>query len=163
MNGQVEVTWRKLRTIKHSLMVHTKVLEAYIHFVLMYMTDNIFPVLSIKDLINKDGKPTTLFKLATCMKPSVSHLHVLFCPCVVRKNTAHVVTKVLNIHYQVKKLFCVIFVGTPQHQKGYLVYVTCTRKIISSYDVVFYESFSSTLAYTSQPYAEAMDMSQAHR
>ena len=41
------------------------------------------------------------------------------------------------------------------------MYVTCTRKIISLYDVVFDESFSSTLSYTSQPYAEAMDMRQA--
>ena len=40
------------------------------------------------------------------------------------------------------------------------MYVPCTRKIISSYYVVFYESFSSTLAYTSQPYAEAMNMRQ---
>ena len=56
------------------------------------------------------------------------------------------------------KVFFGIFVGIPQHQKGYLVYVPSTRKIISSYDVVFDESFSSTLAYTSQPYSEAMAM-----
>ena len=31
-------------------------------------------------------------------------------------------------------------------------------KIISSYDVVFNESFSSALAYTSQPFSEAMVM-----
>ena len=36
------------------------------------------------------------------------------------------------------------------------MYVPSTRKIISSYDVVFNESFSSALAYTSQPYSEAM-------
>ena len=38
------------------------------------------------------------------------------------------------------------------------MYVPSTRKIISSYDVVFDESFSSTLAYTSRPYSEAMAM-----
>ena len=38
------------------------------------------------------------------------------------------------------------------------MYVTITRKIISLYDVVFYESFSSALEYTSQPYLEAMSM-----
>ena len=65
------------------------------------------------------------------------------------------------MRHQAQKGFCGIFVGIPQHQKGYLVYVPCTRKIISSYYVVFYESFSSTLAYTSQPYAEAMAMRQA--
>ena len=52
MNGQVEVTWRTLRTIAHSLMVHARVPENYIHFALMYTTYHIFPVLPIKDLIN---------------------------------------------------------------------------------------------------------------
>ena len=52
MNGQIEVTWRNLRTIAHSLMLLTRFLEAYIHFALMHMTDHIFPVLSIKDMIN---------------------------------------------------------------------------------------------------------------
>ena len=32
MNEQVKVTWRMLRTIEHSLMVHARVLEAYVHF-----------------------------------------------------------------------------------------------------------------------------------
>ena len=43
-----------------------------------------------------------------------------------------------------------------QHQKGYLLYVPHTRKMTSSYDVVFYESFSSALEYMPQPYAESM-------
>ena len=73
MKGQVKVTWRTLRAMAHYIMVHDRVLEAYIHFELMYMADNIFPVLAIKDLINEDGDPTTPFKLATCTKPSVSH------------------------------------------------------------------------------------------
>ena len=38
------------------------------------------------------------------------------------------------------------------------MYVPSTRKIISSYDVVFDESFSSALTYTSRPYSEAMAM-----
>ena len=36
------------------------------------------------------------------------------------------------------------------------MYISRTRKIISSYDVIFDESFSSTLGYTSQPNEEAM-------
>ena len=36
------------------------------------------------------------------------------------------------------------------------MYVPSSRKIVSSYDVVFDEIFSSALAYTSQPYSEAM-------
>ena len=86
---------------------------------------------------------------------------MLFFPCVVRKATAHVETKTLNIRHQSQKVFRVIFVGIPEHQKGYLVYVPSTRKIISSYDVLFDESFSSALAYTSRPYSEAMAMRPA--
>ena len=38
------------------------------------------------------------------------------------------------------------------------MYVPSTRKILSSYDVVFDKSFSSALAYTPRPYPEAMVM-----
>ena len=157
-NGQVEVTWITLCTIVHYLMIHARVSEAYINLALMYTTDHIFPVLPIKDLINKDGNPTTPYKLATGKKPSVSHLCVLFCQCVVRKDTAHIDKKALNMRHQAQKGFRGIFVGIPQHQKGYLVYIPSTRKIMSSYDVVFGKSFSSVLSYTSQPYLDAMSM-----
>ena len=71
---------------------------------------------------------------------------------------AHVETKTLNMCHQAQKGFRGIFVGIPEHQKGYLVYVPSTRKVISSYDVVFDESFSSALSYTSRTYSEAMAM-----
>ena len=116
MNGQVEVTWRTLRTVVHALMVHARVMEVYVHFALMYTTDHIFPVLSIKDLINEDGDTTMPHKLATGTKPSVSHLRVLFCPCVVRKATAHFDTNTLNMRHQSQKAFRGIFVGIPQHK-----------------------------------------------
>ena len=77
----------------------------YIHFVLMYKTDHIFPVLLIKDLINEDGYPTKPYKLATGKKPSVSHLQVLFCPFVVRKATAHVGTKAVSMCHQAQMGF----------------------------------------------------------
>ena len=91
----------------------------------------------------------------------MSHLRVLFCPCVVNKATAHVETKTLNMRHQPQKGFCVIFVGIPENQKGYLVYVPSTRKIIPLYHVVFERRFSSSLSYTSRPYSEAMAMRPA--
>ena len=161
MNVQVEVTWRTLRTVTHSLMVHARVPEVYVHFVLIYATDHIFLVIPIKDLINEDGNQTTPHKLSTGTKPSVLHLPVLFCPFVVQKATAQVETKTLNMRHQAQKGFRGIFVKIPQHKKGYLVYIPSTRKIISSYDVVFDESFSSALVYMSRPYSEAMVMCPA--
>ena len=62
------------------------------------------------------------------------------------------------MRHQAQKGFRGIFVGILQHQKGYLVYVPITRNIISSYDVVFDEMFSSAVAYTQKTYSEAMDM-----
>ena len=85
-------------------------------------------------------------------------LRVLFCPCVVRKATAHIGTKALTMSHQAKKGFRGIFVGISQHKKGYLVYIPSRIKVITSYDVVFYESFTSALAYASKPYSESMVM-----
>ena len=73
-------------------MVHTRVSDNYIHSALIYTTGNIFPVLPIKNFVNQDGEPTTPYKLETVTKPSVSNLHVLLCPCVVRNATEHVET-----------------------------------------------------------------------
>ena len=139
-------------------MVHARVSEEYTHFALMYTTYHIFLVLPIKDMINEDGDPTTPHALATRTKPTVSHLRNIFCPCVVQKATANVETEALNMCHRPQKGFCGIFVGIPQYQNIYLVYVPSTKKIISSYDVVFDESLSSALAYKSQPYSEAMAM-----
>ena len=67
-------------------------------------------------------------------------MRVIF-PFVIRKATAHVGTKELNMRHQAQKGFCGLFVGILQHQKGYLVYLPITRKIISSYDVFFMKKF----------------------
>ena len=125
MNGQVEVTWITLRTVANSRMVHARVPEVYVHFELMYTTDHIFPVLPIKDIINEDGDPTTPHKLTTGTKPSVSHLRVLFCPCVVRKYTAHVDTKTLNMRHQAQKGFAV----------SSLVFQSIKKDILCTYPV----------------------------
>ena len=62
------------------------------------------------------------------------------------------------MHHQGQKGLCGILVGITEHQKVYLVYVPSARKIISSHDVVFDESVSSALVYTSQNYSEEMAM-----
>ena len=120
-------------------MVHSRVLEEYLHFALMYTADRIFPVPPIKYLINKYDEPTTLFKIATGTKSSVSHLRVLFFPYAVWKSTAHVDKKALNMRHQAQNIFHGIFFGITQHLKEYLMYVPGTRTIISSYDIVFHE------------------------
>ena len=65
------------------------------------------------------------------------------------------------MRHQTQKGFRGIFVGIPEQQKVYLVYVPSTRKVIYSYDVVFDESVSSALSYTARPYSEGMAMRRA--
>ena len=71
------------------------------------------------------------------MKPSVSNPYILFFH-VMQKS--HVDKKLLNMHHLSQKCFRVIFVGIPQHQKGYVIYVPITWKIVSSHDVLFYKN-----------------------
>ena len=111
------MTLRTLQTIAHSILMRARVSDEYIHFALMYPTDHIFPVLPIKNLVNKDGEPTTPHQLATGNKPSVINVHVLYCQCVVLKATSHVDTKSLGMCHNSKKSFRVIFIGIPQHIK----------------------------------------------
>ena len=49
-----------------------------------------------------------------------------------------------------------IFVGIPRHQKGCLIYVHITGKIISSHDIIFDGNYSNALAYTPRPYSETL-------
>ena len=73
----------------------------------------------------------------------------------VRKSTAHVDIKAINMRHQTKNI-CGIFFGIPQHQKSCLLYVTITRTIVSSQDILFGETFYSPLSYISHPYSEVI-------
>ena len=117
----------------------------------MYSTDHIFPVIPIKHLVNQYGEPTMPHKLKTGTKYSLSKLRVLFGPFVVLKSTTHVYTKALDMCHQLQNN-CGIFVGIPKNTKGYLVYVPSIEKIVSSHEIVFEETVSSLLAYTSRPW-----------
>ena len=110
----------------------------------MYTTDHIFPVLTIKHLVNQDGEPTMPHKLETGTKPSVSNMRVLSYPFVVQKETEFFDTRSLNMRHQLQQGFWDIFIGILKHQKGYLIYIDSTQKIVSSHDVVFGKTFSST-------------------
>ena len=99
-------------------MMHARVSHKYTNFVLMYKTDNIFPVLPINHLVNQYGEPTTPQKLENGTKPPVSNIRVLFYTCVARKENAHVDTKALSMRHHSQKGFWVILVGIPHIKKG---------------------------------------------
>ena len=80
-------------------MVHARLSETYIRFTIIYKSDHIFPVLTINDFRNKEGNPTTPFKLVTGIKPSISNSRVLCCPCFARKANVDVGTEVLYMRH----------------------------------------------------------------
>ena len=86
-------------------MVHTQVSDEYINSALMYTTDCIFHVLQIKHLVNLNGETTTPHKLEFFTKYLVSKIISLFCPYVVRKATAKVDTKTVNMRHKSQKGF----------------------------------------------------------
>ena len=65
VNGQIELTWKKLKTIAHPIRVQTRVSEKYIHLALMYTTYNIFTVIPIKHLVNHEGEPNKPDRVVT--------------------------------------------------------------------------------------------------
>ena len=48
------------------------------------------------------------------------------------------------MRHQLHQGFWDIFIGILKHQKGYLIYIDSTQKIVSSHDVVFGKKNSST-------------------
>ena len=83
-------------------------------------------------------------------------MRVIFPMCSTESYCTHCQKCVKYVSPSEKKGFRGIFVGIPQHQKRYIVYVPSKMKIISSHDIVFDEIFCSTLAYLSHAYSEVM-------
>ena len=104
------------------------------------MTHHIIPVLPIMHLVNQDGEPTTTQKLATSTNPPVSKFTFSIL-CVVQKFTSGIEGKALKMRHQSEKDFWSTFIGIPQRQKGYLIYVLTAQNIVSSHDVVFVKQF----------------------
>ena len=63
-----------------------------------------------------------------------------------RKSTARINEKALNMRHQPPKGFWGVFIRIPQHQKGYLIYIPSTHKIVSSPDNVFDKNVFSALS-----------------
>ena len=121
----------------------------------------VFSVIPVKTLRLHD-RITTPYEIFTGQKPNINRFRVLFCPCIMKKYTA---TKKLangkSISEDVKKKYAQrgfrgVFIGFDQKTNGYLAYVPVTRQIVTSKDIIFDESFASTLAEGDRPFKEAM-------
>ena len=155
MNGQVELVWRTLHTIAHSIMVHARVWDKYIHFGLMYTTHHIFIALPINHLIKQDGELTTSHKVVTGTKTSLSNICVLFFHVLYTK-WLHVLTErrqTCVINY--KRVFWVSLLEFYNNKKGNSSTYILHKNSFFTWCCIWLKQFSA-LAYTSHPYSEAL-------
>ncbi len=101
-----------------------------------------FNILPVKRLVNKDGKSATHAELFYGTKPCIGDFRVFGRPCLLEKWITHFDCKVLT--KQTERGIRCMFIGFANNQKGFLVYLPSTRRITTSADVLFDESFQTT-------------------
>jgi len=131
------------------MLIHAWLPDAYMFHAITYAT-MVFIVLPIKDLIDQEGNVTTPSCLFLGTKPLVSAFHVFSCPCIAKKWTARINGKLIMDSTQWT------FIGFPDSQKGWFLYIPSTRQIIVSGDVLFDETFYSTITKMYKPFHDTM-------
>ena len=115
------------------MLVHARLPDACTHHAIMCATV-IFNILPIKGLLNAEGMPSTPTELFTSLKQLIANLRVFGCPVVVKKCEPCLDCKVAKKVSE--RGLRAIFIGLPENQKGYLVYVPSTRAIMVSGDAI---------------------------
>ena len=142
MNGLAERTWRSLRDLAFSMIVHAHVGDEFYDFALdhAWKIHNCLPIRGLQ----KEGNPVTPYELFYGAPPCISKFRVLFCPVVMsiglRTVNGHVCDRRNNPERGIRG----IHVGLANRSEGYLIYVPATNRTYVSNDVVFDEHFHTT-------------------
>jgi transposase InsO family protein len=138
-NLLVEQTWQSVGTMAQSLLVHARLPDSFIFHALLNSC-HIFDILPVKGLYS-NGQVSMPYELFQGAKPRIHHFRVFGCPITVRKWTAADKSN----GKQTERGFRGIFVGFELNQKGYVFYAPGSRQLYISNDIIFDETFSSTL------------------
>jgi hypothetical protein len=130
----VERAWQTVTSMTRLMLVHARLPDTYYYHALRYATA-IFNVLSVKGIFNKDGVTSTPHELCRGHKPSmIQEFKVFGCPCVAKKYLATIDGSQQS--KQTERGIRGVFIGFPENQKGYLIYVPSTHSICVSGDVL---------------------------
>jgi hypothetical protein len=140
-NHLAEGTWQTISTMARSLLVHARLPDTFMYHALSHAC-KIFNVLPVKELQNSDGNTAAPYELFVGSKPKIHHFRVFGCPVVARKWS----TTQNSSGKQTERGIQGIFIGLDDNQKGYLFYAQGSRQIYTSGDVIFDESFWTTIA-----------------
>jgi hypothetical protein len=141
-NHLAERSWQTISTMARSLLVHARLPDSFTFHSLTYSC-KIFKVLPVKGLYIH-GHVGTPFELFQGTKPCIREFRVFGCPVTARKW----MTSQNGAGKQTQRGIRGIFIGFDKNQKGYLFYSPASRQIYLSGDIMFDESFNSTIATT---------------
>jgi hypothetical protein len=142
-NHLAECTWQTTSTIARTLLVHATLPDTFWYHAMVYVTD-IFNVLPVRGLKNKEDCPATPYELFFSEKLSISRFRVFGCPTVVRRW----MTKQSSKGMQTERGIRGIFIGFHVSNKGYVIYNPGSRQIVTSEDVTFDEHFNLAITTT---------------
>ena len=156
-NGIVERGYGTASGMARSMLVHANLPKSFYGLALQYAC-KILRVLPAKGLVDSIGKPTTPYALIHGKKPRVSRYKVFGCPVVFKRYLPMHNRKIIPTFQQMQRGVRGIFVGFPEDQAGWLVYVDTPLQgshLVVSQDVVFDQMFVSPLGLNKLPFAGA--------
>ena len=131
----VEHHWAEVSKLANSMLIHAQLSTKFIYYALKY-AEKVHDIMPIRNLIDKEGKPTTPHYLAFKRQPKVAHFKVFGCPAVFKRYEVSIDGKRTNNKYTQQGMRG-IFVGIPDDSAGWLFYVPTTRKTYISMDAAF--------------------------
>jgi transposase InsO family protein len=152
-NHIAERTWQTVTKMARSMLVHARLPDVYYYHALRYAT-TVFNVLPVKGVYTTEGVIGTPYELCRGHKPAIRDFKVFGCPCVAKKYLATIDGS--HQSKQTERGIRGVFIGFPENQKGFLIYVPGTRSICVSGDVFFDERFTSAIARTWQQFPDSL-------
>ena len=151
MNRLAERSWKSIKGLAFSMMVHAHVGDEFFDFALDHAW-KVFNCLPIKSL-TKDGEPTTPYEMFHNHKPSLEKFKVLFCSIVVtigdKRGELDPATGTRSVRHRSntpERAVRGVHVGIAKNSEGCLCYIPTTNSTVISSDVVFDEDFETTHA-----------------
>jgi hypothetical protein len=121
------------------------------------LAEHIVNACPAKNVIDRDGNPTTPFHFSYGRKPSLTNFRIFGCPVYFKRYEPTFCSKPNTYKQQLQHAFRGSFIGFPDNSAGWLVYCPDhPQRIISTRDAYFDEDFSSALSFDSKPFAGAL-------
>ncbi len=118
---------------------------------------NVFNILPLEDLVTANGTVTTPFELFVGSKPMVSHFSVFGCPCIAKSGQSQWMASLKITARAPREELGEYTLDFLQPRKDcYFTFVPSTRQIVISGDVIWDETFASTVAETWKPFHDAL-------